>query len=158
MSHDSIHVHACQQSKRSTKMNAELANRTRTLKASFLLFFRLMLFGCMLQSLSEPVNGQTLTPLHVFSPLSIPYKGTNADGATPHTELIIANNTVYGTAFWGGSCNAGTVFSINLGANIFTNLHNFSGLNEGGHPVGGLVLISNTLYIRPARSSMNVRA
>jgi uncharacterized repeat protein (TIGR03803 family) len=105
-----------------------------------------MLFVCFLGQFSTPVAGQTLTSLHVFTPLSVPFRGTNTDGATPYAELAVSNNVVYGTTFFGGALNSGTVFSITLNGNIFTNLHSFTGLSDGGDPLGGLVLISNTLF------------
>jgi uncharacterized repeat protein (TIGR03803 family) len=39
---------------------------------------------------------------------------TNSDGAYPSGDLILAGNTLYGTASQGGSFGAGTVFSLSL--------------------------------------------
>jgi uncharacterized repeat protein (TIGR03803 family) len=88
----------------------------------------------------------TLTTLHQFS-------GTNgvADGAVPEHLIKGAVGTFYGSTLFGGSNNAGTVFSI-TSAGTFTTLHVFSGTNgvaDGSSPVvsllsGGL-LIGSTL-------------
>jgi uncharacterized repeat protein (TIGR03803 family) len=39
---------------------------------------------------------------------------TNSDGAYPSGDLILAGNTLYGTASQGGSFGAGTVFRLSL--------------------------------------------
>jgi uncharacterized repeat protein (TIGR03803 family) len=38
----------------------------------------------------------------------------NSDGANPRGGLIVSRNTLYGTAFEGGSADGGTVFSLSL--------------------------------------------
>jgi uncharacterized repeat protein (TIGR03803 family) len=84
--------------------------------------------------------------------------GTNSEGAVPNGSLILSGNTLYGTAFEGGSSGNGTVFSINTDGTGFTNLHNFTATSgssgvfrfgsnsDGATPVGGLILSGNTLY------------
>jgi uncharacterized repeat protein (TIGR03803 family) len=77
-----------------------------------------------------------------------------SDGARPAGALILAGNTLYGTASSGGISNMGTVFAISTDGTKFTNLHSFAAAfggfiytnSEGANPYAGLVLSSNTLY------------
>ena len=55
-------------------------------------------------------DGTGFTTLHSFT--AAPPYGTNSDGAFPLAPLILANNTLYGTASAGGTNGYGTVFSI----------------------------------------------
>ncbi len=54
-------------------------------------------------------DGTGFTVLHGFSAMN---GGTNSDGATPQAGLILAGNTLYGTAWEGGRSGFGTVFSL----------------------------------------------
>src|SRR6266566_2223067 len=86
------------------------------------------------------VTAQTFTTLHSF---------TGSDGANPFAGLILAGNTLYGTAQSGGSSGNGTVFAVNTDGTDFTNLHNFAGYpSDGANPYAGLITNSsgNTLY------------
>src|SRR6266404_3458135 len=82
-----------------------------------------------------------------------PANGLNAcyipnDGADPVAGLILAGNTLYGTASQGGNGGlhaAGTVFAVNTDGTGFTNLHNFASY-DGADPVAGLILSGDTLY------------
>ena len=103
--------------------------------------------------LAGPVAAQTFTNLHGFTALSVPYFGTNSDGANPLAVLILSGNTLYGTAANGGSSGNGTVFKVNTDGTGFTNLYSFSatdpvtGVNsDGAYPEAGLILSGNTLY------------
>ena len=58
-------------------------------------------------------------------------------------SLLLAANTLYGTASSGGSRGAGTVFTLNTDGTGFRTLHNFG--NEGWHPEGGVIISGNTL-------------
>jgi uncharacterized repeat protein (TIGR03803 family) len=76
---------------------------------------------------------------------------TNSDGANPYSSLILSGNTLYGTAFDGGTNGVGTVFAISTNGTGFTNLYNFTGSDGtaatgGGNPASGLVLSGNALY------------
>jgi len=89
------------------------------------------------------INGNGLTTLHSFV--------YSSDGANPDAGLILSGNTLYGTAYRGGSSGNGTVFAINIDTWAFTNLHSFTALNnntnsDGANPDGGLILSGNTLY------------
>lgn len=56
-------------------------------------------------------NGTAFTIIHDFSATSGP-NSVNSDGATPYAGLMIANDTIFGTARAGGTSGNGTVFSI----------------------------------------------
>src|SRR5258708_22561959 len=72
-------------------------------------------------------DGTGFTNLHSFTALP-PYPGPydNGDGGNPYAGLILSNNTLYGTAIYGGSSGNGTVFALNPDGTGFTNLHSFN--------------------------------
>jgi uncharacterized repeat protein (TIGR03803 family) len=99
-------------------------------------------------------NGTGFTTLHSFAATS-GSNFTNSDGANPinYTGLILSGNTLYGTAYYGGTNGNGTVFALNTNGTGFTTLHSFtatSGSNftnsDGANPQDGLTLSGNTLY------------
>ena len=103
--------------------------------------------------LAGRVTAQTFTTLHSFSASGTNSSGdfTNSDGVGPVGGLILSGNTLYGTASGGGSSGVGTVFAVHIDGTGFTNLHNFSALNnstnsDGARPYAGLILSGNTLY------------
>src|ERR1039458_6360345 len=55
------------------------------------------------------------------------------DGANPFDGLILSGNTLYGTAFNGGSLGSGTVFAVNTNGMGFTILHPFTDGSDGGY-------------------------
>jgi len=74
------------------------------------------------------------------------YSFTGAtDGANPRAGLILSSNTLYGTAFAGGSWGHGTVFAVNTDGTGFTNLYSFTGATDGANPSAGLILSGSTL-------------
>jgi uncharacterized repeat protein (TIGR03803 family) len=79
----------------------------------------------------------TLTTLYSFC------AQTNcADGYFPYAGLAQSTNgTLYGTTYYGGANQRGTVFEITT-AGTFTTLHSFDG-TDGEYPVAGLVLATN---------------
>jgi len=102
-------------------------------------------------------DGTGFTNLHTFpttqSDGTTGY--TNSDGANPSAGLILAGNTLYGTAPRGGAGTDGTVFAVNTDGTGFINLHSFTPTaatgtgytnSDGAGPVGGLILLGNTLY------------
>ena len=96
------------------------------------------------------VTAQTFTNLHSFTLLN---NYTNSDGARPYAGLILSGNTLYGTAFYGGSSGNGTVFAVHTNGTGFTNLHSFTAFSvlsstnsDGANPEAGLILSGNTLY------------
>jgi uncharacterized repeat protein (TIGR03803 family) len=71
---------------------------------------------------------------------------TNSVGGFAGAGLSLSNNTLFGTAVFGGILGGGTIFMVNTGGSDFTNLHNFPiGTNEGDQPTGS-ILLGNTLY------------
>jgi uncharacterized repeat protein (TIGR03803 family) len=69
-----------------------------------------------------------------------------SDGANPWAGLILSGNTLFGTAYNGGSWGHGTVFKVNTDGSGFTTLHSFAYGSDGAGPIGGLILTNNTLY------------
>jgi uncharacterized repeat protein (TIGR03803 family) len=99
---------------------------------------------------SIKTNGTGFTTLHSFTARfdnSNPSLGsTNSDGARPMSGVILSGNTLYGTAYLGGSFGNGTVFSVNVDGTAFTTVYSFTGGADGGYIEGGLVLSGNMLY------------
>ena len=108
-------------------------------------------------------DGTGFTNLHSFAamidtfPSPSPSGWTNSDGACPFAGLILSGNTLYGTAYGGGSSDNGTVFAVNTDGTGFTNLHSFTASSyeeypytninsDGAFPDAGLILSGNTLY------------
>lgn len=69
----------------------------------------------------------------------------NSTGSQPNPGLVLVSNVVYGTTFYGGYADAGTVFKINLDGSGFSLLATFAYTNGQG-PSSGLTLYSNVLY------------
>lgn len=82
-----------------------------------------------------PSNG-AFTVLHLFN---------SPEGNTPYAGLIEgADGFLYGTTYEGGIYNnAGTVFRIRLDSSLFTTLHSFNYLVDGGNPSGALLQASD---------------
>ena len=84
-------------------------------------------------------NGTGFTNLHSFT--------GGSGGAIPWAGgLILSGNTLYGTAYQGGSSGNGTVFAVNTDGTGFTNVHSFTGGSGGANPYDSLILSGNTLY------------
>jgi uncharacterized repeat protein (TIGR03803 family) len=61
------------------------------------------------------------------------------DGALPYAGLTpAAPGIFYGTTYQGGNSVYGTVYKINVGTNVKTNLHSFNAGADGAYPVAGL--------------------
>ncbi len=89
-------------------------------------------------------NGTGFKVLHGF-PAVDSLTLTNSDGANPQAGLILSGDTLYGTAFQGGSANNGAVFALNTEGTVFSNLYNFTGGSDGARPSAELVLSTTTL-------------
>ena len=109
-------------------------------------FLLLMLLAGLGLILVGRVTAQTFSVLHSFTATG-PSTGTKSDGNSPSSSLILSGNTLYGTAFGGGSSGAGAVFRLNTDGTGFTTLHGFTGGNDGAVPLAGLLLLGNTLAI-----------
>jgi uncharacterized repeat protein (TIGR03803 family) len=97
------------------------------------------------------VTAQTFTTLYSFTAFDA--NRINSDGGNQLAGLILSGNTLYGTAYGGGSSGAGTVFAVSTNGTGFTTLHSFTatdfntGTNsDGANPYAGLILSGNTLY------------
>ena len=112
---------------------------------------------------SVNTDGSGFTNLHNFTapspPPSSSFGGTNGDGANPNVGLVLWQNTLYGTAEYGGAGGRGTVFSVNTDGSDFSNLYSFPSVtyssnvgsssnfnSSGAAPFAGLVLSGGTLY------------
>lgn len=69
---------------------------------------------------------------------------TGFSGIHPNNGMIKAGNgMLYGMIREGGANSMGTLFSYETGTGIFTNLHDFNPLNDGGRPYGRLFQASD---------------
>ena len=85
-------------------------------------------------------DGGGFTKLHSFTGLDATTL-TNSDGAFPLGGLALSGNTLYGTAYRGGSFATGTVYKVDTdGANFAVLQH-----SDGG-PRSSLVIAGDTLY------------
>ncbi|MGC1335938.1 MAG: choice-of-anchor tandem repeat GloVer-containing protein, partial [Candidatus Cybelea sp.] len=67
------------------------------------------------------------------------------DGEYPYAGLINVNGTLYGTTYFGGAYDDGTVFSITASGKV-TVLHSFGMTGDGEYPIAGLIDVGATLY------------
>jgi uncharacterized repeat protein (TIGR03803 family) len=78
------------------------------------------------------------------------FGGTSGDGTLPECDLIMdKSGNLYGTTFYGGTANAGTVFELSNVNGVWTEsvLLSFTGKETGWFPYAGLLLDgSGTLY------------
>jgi uncharacterized repeat protein (TIGR03803 family) len=72
--------------------------------------------------------------------------GTN-DGADPRSDLTAIGNLLFGTTYFGGTANLGTVFEMNLDGSGFDLLHSFvGGSADGANPFGSPIAFNGSLY------------
>ena len=92
-------------------------------------------------------DGSGFTNFYFFPAVSEPgYPHTNSNGAFPEAGLVLSGNTLYGTAYGGGTFGLGTIFRVNTDGSGFANLHTFTNGTDGANPEAGLVLSGNMLY------------
>lgn len=101
-------------------------------------------------------DGTGFTTLHHFSDvIRSGFSDANSDGAQPSGKLVLAGNTLFGTAGNGGTWGFGTLFAINTNGTGFTTIHQFSypagyplliNNSDGANPNDGLILSGNTLF------------
>ncbi len=77
------------------------------------------------------------------------------DGREPEAGFVLSGGTLYGTTYYGGTNNRGTVFAINTNGTDLRKLHSFTYLqnltnlgpnSDGAYPQAGLTLSGSTLY------------
>ncbi|HWY15297.1 MAG TPA: choice-of-anchor tandem repeat GloVer-containing protein [Rhizomicrobium sp.] len=79
------------------------------------------------------------------------FGGTAGDGTSPDCDLVMdKSGNIFGTTFWGGTANAGTVFELSNVNGVWTEtvLYSFTGQNgDGWFPYAGLLMAgSGTFY------------
>ena len=69
---------------------------------------------------------------------------------SPQASLVKLGGALYGTTYWGGTANRGTVFQIDIASGKEKTLYSFAGLNgakaDGASPDAALISIGDTLY------------
>src|SRR5258708_7160931 len=90
--------------------------------------------------------------LGTFDPGTVTYP--DSLGANPNPRLLLVSNTLYGTTFYGGTHDAGSIFKINTDGTSFSVLHSFN-FTDGQGPSSGLTLYSNALYGTAAGGGTN---
>ncbi len=106
---------------------------------------------------SLSTSGADFTLLHTFTPLeggnAVGRQRTNWDGGEPSADFVVAGDTLYGTAYFGGTNGSGTVYSLNTNGTGFKVLHTLASTgsgspvtnSDGAYP-GGLVLSGSRLF------------
>ena len=107
------------------------------------------------------LDGSNFTPVYTFSKFSPATNYNNLDGAAPVNQLLLSGGTLFGSAAYGGSNSAGTLFSVGTNGSNFNLLHTFAAGQEvtlflghlpvltnadGGRSAGGMVLAGDTLF------------
>ena len=92
---------------------------------------------------SLDLSNNDFTLLHSFD------GGDN--GARPYSGIVLDNDHIYGTTYWGGVSmwgdGYGVLFDYNLGNNEFSIIHNFwSSYEDGIYPDGALMIVGGRLY------------
>ena len=97
--------------------------------------------GAMARCSPSTTTARVLRTCIVSQPILQPRDGANPDGG-----LVLSGNTLYGTTHSGGTYYGGTVFAVPTYGTDFTNLHNFTGTNDGANPYAGLMVSGSTLF------------
>jgi len=95
-------------------------------------------------------DGCNFTNLHDFTAVDATTE-TNNDGAYPSSTLVLSDNTLFGTAYEGGTHGNGTVFALGTDGSNFKDLYSFTTLDaetnsDGANPIAGLILERAKLY------------
>ena len=90
-------------------------------------------------------DGTGFTKLHDFV--------GSSDGAYPEAELVLAGDTLYGTAGHGGASLKGTIFKVKTNGTAFMTLHHFTDNGhypytngDGAFPSSALIVSGDMLY------------
>ena len=77
--------------------------------------------------------------------VSVLHQFNSSTGNYTQGSLIYANNKYYGMTSQGGAFNSGTIFKFDTLGNIYNDLYDFYGGNDGNSPYGTLVPAGNGL-------------
>lgn len=67
------------------------------------------------------------------------------DGEKPEGDLLAAGSLHYGTTYWGGAHNLGTLYQFETNGYRYRLLHSFS-RSDGAHPKGNVVFYNGYVY------------
>ncbi|MGO9110442.1 MAG: choice-of-anchor tandem repeat GloVer-containing protein [Thermoguttaceae bacterium] len=93
-------------------------------------------------------NGSNFTVLHNFN-------SGSSDGVWGSSTLTVVNSTLFGTTFYGGGSDGGTIFSINANGTGYTIMHSFGAGSDGWDSSSDLTLIGSALYGTCQRGGSN---
>ncbi|HZV76584.1 MAG TPA: choice-of-anchor tandem repeat GloVer-containing protein [Candidatus Babeliales bacterium] len=77
------------------------------------------------------------------------FSGPPNDGKNPRASLLNVDGVLYGTTYYGGAADLGTVFAITTGSSSVTEtvIHSFTGgSGDGALPLGPLINVNGALY------------
>jgi uncharacterized repeat protein (TIGR03803 family) len=77
------------------------------------------------------------------------------DGSNPVGRPVFSGNILYGTASAGGATDHGTIWSLDITTNSFTNLHDFTLATDGDAPFGDLIIVGDMLYGTASNGGVN---
>jgi uncharacterized repeat protein (TIGR03803 family) len=104
---------------------------------------RIRICLCLVLALLGPAGALAgsavkFTPLHTF---------TGGDGRSP-ADMVMVGGMLYGTTFWGGSANQGTLYRVDPVTGDETVLHDFLGTQalDGTNPTGSLAAVGTVIY------------
>lgn len=99
--------------------------------------------GCGIVYRLVPNSGKQtykLQILHAFA-------GAPEDGAASFATLFAdKNGDIYGTTFYGGEYNSGTLFKLRPSTSSYTILHSFGYGQDGAYPMAGVIEANGILY------------
>jgi uncharacterized repeat protein (TIGR03803 family) len=84
-------------------------------------------------------SAQPYNILHNFS-------GSSDDGWAPKSTFVAIDSSLFGTTFYGGQSNLGTIYKFDLKVNKIKLLHSFSDSPDGHYPNGSLILKDSVFY------------
>jgi len=78
----------------------------------------------------------------------INFSGTSGsyNGETPESTLTLAGHKLYGATAYGGAGGYGNLFSVDINGSGYTDLHDFTGGNDGKYIETTLTLVGKRLY------------
>lgn len=74
------------------------------------------------------------------------FTGGTGGNQPHHGSLAVSDSTLYGMTLYGGTSNAGNVFSVGTDGTGYQNLYSFTGGADGSEPHGDVVVSGSTIY------------